>query len=203
MENKHEIIEHDAVAKQGFWQKAKSKIMGMTTKQLVFLALGLVVLSGVGMIAAEVFDNQLEIAEDKVERQLGLEQDLDDKIVTIPSSTNTATNTSQTAPTTSLEALANAYGVNLVDKSELDGTYTATAGNDQYTLTVKGNQATLVELDTDGEQDLEQIIFDLDKKLAYVDGEAESYTLEGNNLTLTELDKELFNQQDSLTFTKQ
>ncbi|NQI72823.1 hypothetical protein HO590_06350 [Streptococcus suis] len=32
------------------------------------------------------------------------------------------------------------------------------------------------------------VIFDLDKKLAYIDGEADSYTLNGPTLTLTEID---------------
>ena len=55
-------------------------------------------------------------------------------------------------------------------------------------MTVKGNQATLTEVDKDGNQDIEQVIFDLDKKLAYIDGKADSYTLNGPTLTLTEID---------------
>lgn len=46
------------------------------------------------------------------------------------------------------------------------------------------------------------MIFDLDKKLAYIDGEADTYSLNGTTLTLTEIDAN-DTTLDKLTFIKQ
>ncbi|HEL9645533.1 TPA: hypothetical protein U0K67_001784 [Streptococcus suis] len=198
--NQQEIIEvQDGNGqKTGLWQTAKDKLAGMSKKTIVLLSVGALVLVTGGFVAAEVFENRFEVIEDRIERQVGaVDYDDDDKYEVASSNATTTATASQTA-----NELATAYGVKLVDTSDLDGTYTATSGNDIYTLTVTGNQATLVEADNDGDRDSDIIIFDLDQKLAYVDGEAETYTISGKTLTLTEVDSN-DTTKDQLVFTKQ
>ncbi|HEM6031586.1 TPA: hypothetical protein U2B52_000482 [Streptococcus suis] len=202
MENNNqqqEIIEVVENKKTGVWESVKQKVTGMSKKSIILLSVGALALVTAGFVAAEVYENKLEALGDQIERQVGIADDDDDnQQVTAQANASSASSVN----TTSASQLATSYGVKLVDTSELDGTYTATSGNDTYTLTVKGNQATLTEVDKDGEQDIEQVIFDLDKKLAYIDGEADSYTLNGPTLTLTEIDAN-DTILDKLTFTKQ
>ncbi|HFI0350879.1 TPA: hypothetical protein ACGOZT_000299 [Streptococcus suis] len=221
MENKHqqqEIIQVTENKKTGAWESVKNKVAGMSKKSIILLSVGALALTTIGFVAAEVYENKLEVYENKlevlenqIEQQVGIVDydDYNQQVVATASSSSTvssstATTNAATAVTNAASAsqLASSYGVKLVDTSELDGTYTATSGNDTYTLTVKGNQATLTEFDNDGDQDIEQVIFDLDKKLAYIDGEADTYALNGTTLTLTEIDAN-DTTLDKLIFTKQ
>ncbi|HFI0507883.1 TPA: hypothetical protein ACGOZ0_001812 [Streptococcus suis] len=213
MENKNqqEIIEVTENKKTGAWESVKSKVAGMSKKSIILLSVGALTLVTIGFVAAEVYENKLEALENQIEQHVGIVDYDDDnqQVVATANSSSVASSSSATTNATtattnalSVSDLAASYGVKLVDTSELDGTYTATSGNDTYTLTVKGNQATLTEVDNDGDQDIEQVIFDLDKKLAYVDGEADSYSLSGSTLTLTEIDAN-DTTLEKLTFTKQ
>lgn len=214
MENKHqqqEIIEVTENKKTGAWESVKNKVAGMSKKSIILLSVGALALTTIGFVAAEVYENKLEALENQIEQQVGIVDYDDDNQQVVATASSSSTVSSSTATTNAATAVTNAasasqlassYGVKLVDTSELDGTYTATSGNDTYTLTVKGNQATLTEIDNDGDQDIEQVIFDLDKKLAYIDGEADTYALNGTTLTLTEIDAN-DTSLDKLTFTKQ
>ncbi|MDW8750375.1 hypothetical protein Q7W34_02785 [Streptococcus suis] len=214
MENKHqqqEIIEVTENKKTGAWESVKNKVAGMSKKSIILLSVGALALTTIGFVAAEVYENKLEALENQIEQQVGIVDYDDDNQQVVATASSSSTVSSSTATTNAATAVTNAasasqlassYGVKLVDTSELDGTYTATSGNDTYTLTVKGNQATLTEVDNDGDQDIEQVIFDLDKKLAYIDGEADTYSLNGTTLTLTEIDAN-DTTLDKLTFTKQ
>ncbi|HFI0786814.1 TPA: DUF3642 domain-containing protein [Streptococcus suis] len=201
MENNNqqqEIIEVAENKKTGVWESVKQKVTGMSKKSIILLSVGTLALVTAGLVVAEVYEDKLEVLGDQIERQVGIVDDDDNQQVIAQANASSAS----TVSTTSASQLATSYGVKLVDTSELDGTYTATSGNGTYTLTVKGNQATLTEVDKDGDQDIEQVIFDLDKKLAYIDGEADSYTLNGPTLTLTEIDANE-TTLDKLIFTKQ
>ncbi|HEM6190096.1 TPA: hypothetical protein U2C48_000724 [Streptococcus suis] len=228
MENKHqqqEIIQVVENKKTGAWESVRNKVAGMSKKSIILLSVGALALTTIGFVAAEVYENKLEVYENKlevyenklevlenqIEQQVGIVDYDDDNQQVVATASSSSTVSSSTATTNAVTAVTNAasasqlassYGVKLVDTSELDGTYTATSGNDTYTLTVKGNQATLTEFDNDGDQDIEQVIFDLDKKLAYIDGEADTYALNGTTLTLTEIDAN-DTTLDKLTFTKQ
>ncbi|MEG3311549.1 hypothetical protein [Streptococcus sp. SS-4456] len=214
MENKHqqqEIIQVVENKKTGAWESVKNKVAGMSKKSIILLSVGALALTTIGFVAAEVYENKLEALENRIEQQVGIVDYDDDNQQVVATASSSSTVSSSTATTKAATAVTNAasasqlassYGVKLVDTSELDGTYTATSGNDTYTLTVKGNQATLTEVDNDGYQDIEQVIFDLDKKLAYIDGEADTYALNGTTLTLTEIDAN-DTTLDKLTFTKQ
>lgn len=170
----------------------------MSKKSIILLSVGALALTTIGFVAAEVYENKLEALENQIERQVGIADDDDNQQELAQANASSASSVN----TTSASQLATSCGVKLVDTSELDGTYTATSGNDTYMLNVKGNQATLTEVDNDGDQDIEQVIFDLDKKLAYIDGEADSYTLKGPTLTLIEIDAN-DTTLDKLTFIKQ
>ncbi|HEL1660801.1 DUF3642 domain-containing protein [Streptococcus suis] len=214
MENKHqqqEIIQVVENKQTGVWESVKQKVTGMSKKSIILLSVGALALTTIGFVAAEVYENKLEALENQIEQQVGIVDYDDDNQQVVATASSSSTVSSSTATTNAATAVTNAasasqlassYGVQLVDTSELDGTYTATSGNDTYTLTVKGNQATLTEVDNDGDQDIEQVIFDLDKKLAYIDGEADTYALNGTTLTLTEIDAN-DTTLDKLTFTKQ
>ncbi|HFR3775314.1 TPA: hypothetical protein ACHVGQ_001554 [Streptococcus suis] len=214
MENKHqqqEIIQVVENKKTGAWESVKNKVAGMSKKSIILLSVGALALTTIGFVAGEMYENKLDALESQIERQVGI-VDYDDDNQQVVATDNSSSAVSSSSATTnaatvttnalSVSDLAASYGVKLVDTSELDGTYTATSGNDTYTLTVKGNQATLTEVDNDGDQDIEQVIFDLEKKLAYVDGEADSYSLSGSTLTLTEIDAN-DTTLEKLTFTKQ
>ncbi|MFI3060057.1 hypothetical protein [Streptococcus suis] len=201
MENNNqqqEIIEVAENKKTGVWESVKQKVTGMSKKSIILLSVGALALVTAGFVVAEVYENKLEALEDQIERQVGIADDDDNQQVIVQANASSASSVN----TTFASQLATSYGVKLVDTSELDGTYTAASGNATYTLTVKGNQATLTEVDNDGDQDIEQVIFDLDKKLAYIDGEADTYSLNGPTLTLTEIDAN-DTTLDKLTFTKQ
>ncbi|HEM3867385.1 TPA: hypothetical protein U1V35_000586 [Streptococcus suis] len=212
MENNNqqqEIIEVAENKKTGVWEAVKQKVTGMSKKSIILLSVGALALVTAGFVVAEVYENKLEALEDQIERQVGIVDYDDDNqqvVATANSSSTVSSSTTNAAAAVtnaaSASQLASSYGVKLVDTYELDGTYAATSGNATYMLTVKGNQATLTEVDKDGDQDIEQVIFELDKKLAYIDGEADSYTLNGPTLTLTEIDAN-DTTLDKLTFTKQ
>lgn len=214
--NKHEIIDAQDVHihEKSNWSTGTSRFASKGKKTIAVCAVGALLLAAGGWIAAEIYENRLDAMEDKMEQQLRqqtaiinqkkgnqgvLTQESSAASNVVASSTTAATTASTTIP--AIQARS-AYGVTLVESSELDGTYTAQVGYDSYVLTVKGNQATLLEVERDGDQSLEEVIFDLDKKIAYVDGDVEHYTFDGQTLTLTEVDRNIFDQ-DQIVFTKQ
>ncbi|HFI0235740.1 TPA: hypothetical protein ACGOVC_001343 [Streptococcus suis] len=217
MENQNEnkqIIEQEVQTeeKASLLTSLKTKVSKMSKKSIILLSAGALLLVTGGFIVAEVYENRLDALETQVEQSLGLSDNDDDNQVTtaqsVVASSNTTTASSTTAASlatataVTTEQVAANYGITLVESSELDGTYTATVGNDSYTLTIKGNQGSLVEVDNDGEQDSELVVLDLEKKIAYIDGEADTYSLSGSTLTLTEVDTN-DTTLDKISFTKQ
>ncbi|HEL2058580.1 TPA: hypothetical protein TY768_001780 [Streptococcus suis] len=216
MENQNEnkqIIEQEVQTeeKASLLTSLKTKVSKMSKKSIILLSAGALLLVTGGFVAAEIYENRLEALETQVEQSLGLSDDDDNQVTTAQSvvaSSNTTTASSTTAASSATatavtaEQVAANYGITLVESSELDGTYTATVGNDSYTLTIKGNQGSLVEVDNDGEQDSELVVLDLEKKIAYIDGEADTYSLSGSTLTLTEVDTN-DTTLDKISFTKQ
>ncbi|MBO4107095.1 hypothetical protein [Streptococcus suis] len=216
MENQNEnkqIIEQEVQTeeKASLLTSLKTKVNKMSKKSIILLSAGALLLVTGGFVAAEIYENRLDALETQVEQSLGLSDDDDNQVttaqsvvasssLTASSSTTAASSTTTTAITA--EQVAANYGITLVESSELDGTYTATVGNDTYTLTIKGNQGSLVEVDNDGEQDSELVVLDLEKKIAYIDGEADTYSLSGSTLTLTEVDTN-DTTLDKISFTKQ
>ena len=217
MENQNEnkqIIEQEVQTeeKASLLTSLKTKVSKMSKKSIILLSAGALLLVTGGFVAAEIFENRLEALETQVEQSLGLSDDDDNQVTTAQSvvasssstasSSTTAAASSTTTTAITAEQVAAGYGITLVDSSELDGIYTATVGNDMYTLTIKGNQGSLVEVDNDGEQDSELVVLNLEKKIAYIDGEADTYSLSGSTLTLTEVDTN-DTILDKISFTKQ
>ncbi|MFH0384862.1 hypothetical protein ACHBIF_06000 [Streptococcus sp. A11] len=216
MENQNEnkqIIEQEVQTeeKASLLTSLKTKVSKMSKKSIILLSAGALLLVTGGFVAAEIYENRLEALETQVEQSLGLSDDDDNQVTTaqsvVASSSSTASSSTTAASSTTTTAItaeqvAAGYGITLVDSSELDGTYTATVGNDTYTLTIKGNQGSLVEVENDGEQDSELVVLDLEKKIAYIDGEADTYSLSGSTLTLTEVDTN-DTTLDKISFTKQ
>ena len=199
---KQEIIETQDGAgqkKESFWDKLK----GLTTKQVVLIAAGLVALGGVGIFAAEAIENRMDRAEDQAEMAAGYvdydDKDDDDYYANQSSSSASDSSSSSTSSSASTNTdsdasnAAAAAAIDVVDSSELDGTYTGTVADETYTLTVTGNQATLKTQETDGETETETetVVFDLDNGLAYVGDDKYTYELSGSTLTLTEVDTDL------------
>ncbi|HEL2575830.1 TPA: hypothetical protein TZ704_000955 [Streptococcus suis] len=215
MENQNEnkqIIEQEVQTeeKASLLTSLKTKVSKMSKKSIILLSAGALLLVTGGFVAAEIYENRLEALETQVEQSLGLSDDDDNQVTTaqsvVASSSSTASSSTTVASSTTTTAItaeqvAAGYGITLVESSELDGTYTATVGNDTYTLTIKGNQGSLVEVDNDGEQDSELVVLDLEKKIAYIDGEADTYSLSGSTLTLTEVDTN-DTTLDKISFTK-
>ncbi|HFI0303534.1 TPA: hypothetical protein ACGOVA_000685 [Streptococcus suis] len=216
MENQNEnkqIIEQEVQTeeKASLLTSLKTKVSKMSKKSIILLSAGALLLVTGGFVVAEIYENRLDALETQVEQSLGLSDDDDNQVTTaqsvVASSSSTASSSTTAASSTTTTAItaeqvAAGYGITLVDSSELDGTYTATVGNDTYTLTIKGNQGSLVEVDNDGEQDSELVVLDLEKKIAYIDGEADTYSLSGSTLTLTEVDTN-DTTLDKISFTKQ
>ncbi|HFU4012057.1 TPA: hypothetical protein ACGO3F_001060 [Streptococcus suis] len=217
MENQNEnkqMIEQEVQTeeKASLLTSLKTKVSKMSKKSIILLSAGALLLVTGGFVVAEVYEKRLDALETQVEQSLGLSDNDDDNQVTttqsVVASSNTTTassttaSSSETATAVTAEQVAANYGITLVESSELDGTYTATVGNDSYTLTIKGNQGSLVEVDNDGEQDSELVVLDLERKIAYIDGEADTYSLSGSTLTLTEVDTN-DTTLDKISFTKQ
>ncbi|HEM6271453.1 hypothetical protein HO913_06310 [Streptococcus suis] len=196
--NQPELIEATENSKKTILESVKNRLTSMSKKTMILLSVGILTLATAGVVLAEVYDSKIEVLGNQIEQQLGIVDDDDNQQVIAQANASSASSEN----TTSASQLATSYGVKLVDTSELDGTYTATSGNDTYTLTVKGNQATLTEVDDDGEQTIDQVIFDLDKKLAYIDGQVNTYSLTGSTLVITEVDNN-DTTLDKMTFTKQ
>lgn len=169
-------------------------------KKTVALLAGGVLLFAVGGFALSAwYESRMDALEDRYEQAIQrqaapINQGQSGALTQESRPSSPVSGESQQTPST-------AYGIALVDQSELDGTYTATMGRDVYTLTIKGNQGTLLEVEPDGEQNIDEVVFDLEKKVAYIDGEVEEYHFDGRTLTLTELDRDAFDQ-DKLVFTR-
>lgn len=197
--NQPELIEATENSKKTILESVKNRLTSMSKKTMILLSVGILTLATAGVVLAEVYDSKIEVLGNQIEQQLGIkEEDKDRQEVLATASSSSSAGTT----TKSVSELAATYGVKLVDTSDIAGTYTAKDGNDHFSLVVKGNQATLTEVDDDGEQTIDQVIFDLDKKLAYIDGQVNTYSLTGSTLEITEVDNN-DTTLDKMTFTKQ
>lgn len=198
--NQPELIEATENSKKTILESVKNRLISMSKKTMILLSVGILTLATVGVVLAEVYDSKIDAFGNQIERQVGIKDEEDknrqEVLATVSSSSSAGTTTK------SVSELAETYGVKLVDTSDIAGTYTAKDGNDRFSLVIKGNQATLTEVDDDGEQTIDQVIFDLDKKLAYIDGQVNTYSLTGSTLVITEVDNN-DTTLDKMTFTKQ
>lgn len=108
--------------------------------------------------------------------------------LTPPSSMETSaqssTSTSETASSTSTAAS------NSQTSSNLDGTYKGLDERDNITLVITGESGTWTELEADGEQESKPVTVDATNQRLLVGDDSKFYSLEGNQLTLDDEDRD-------------
>ena len=108
-------------------------------------------------------------------------------------STSSAANNSSSASASSSEQAAN---------GELDGSYQTSHEGDQLTLQISGTTGQLTKVESDGEQEIEQVQVDPTNQTMIVGDDVKRYRVEGKQLTLEDLSQEN-DDDDTIVFTKQ
>ena len=108
-------------------------------------------------------------------------------------STSSAANSSSSASASSSEQVAN---------GELDGSYQTSHEGDQLTLQISGTTGQLTKVESDGEQEIEQVQIDATNQTMIIGDDVKRYRIEGNQLTIEDLSQEPYDD-DTLVFTKQ
>ena len=108
-------------------------------------------------------------------------------------STSSAVNNSSSASASSSEQAAN---------GELDGSYHTSHEGDQLTLQISGTTGQLTKVESDGEQEIEQVQIDTTNQTMIIGDDVKRYRIEGNQLTIEDLSQEPYDD-DTLVFTKQ
>ena len=96
-------------------------------------------------------------------------------------STSSAANSSSSASASSSEQVAN---------------------GDQLTLQISGTTGQLTKVESDGEQEIEQVQIDATNQTMIIGDDVKRYRIEGNQLTIEDLSQEPYDD-DTLVFTKQ
>ena len=81
----------------------------------------------------------------------------------------------------------------------LDGTYKGTDETDQITLTISGTSGTWEEVERDGEKESKPVTVHADNHTLIVGDDLKYYTLEGNQLTIEDDDRD---PSDTIVLTK-
>ncbi len=82
---------------------------------------------------------------------------------------------------------------------KLDGVYKGTDETDQITLTLSGTSGTWEEFDSDGEKESKPVTIHADNHTLKVGNDLKYYTLEGNQLTIEDDDRD---PSDTIVLTK-
>lgn len=109
-------------------------------------------------------------------------------------STSSAANSSSSASASSSEQV--------VANGELDGSYQTSHEGDQLTLQISGTTGQLTKVESDGEQEIEQVQIDATNQTMIIGDDVKRYRIEGNQLTIEDLSQEPYDD-DTLVFTKQ
>ncbi|MEY8461743.1 SP_0198 family lipoprotein [Streptococcus merionis] len=112
-------------------------------------------------------------------------------------SQSSTTSSSSTAVSSSTSA-SNATGQTT---SELDGTYKGRDEGDEVTLVITGTSSTWTQLEPDGEQEIKTVTLDPASQRIIIGDDAERYLLEGNQLTIKDIDEDDLNE--TIVLTKQ
>lgn len=197
-------MENNQPQKTGFWKKIQS----LSKLHILLLAGAVILVSNLAIWGIYAAYDRADDQEDRIEQQLysNRQQTSSSSSTSQTKSSSTASSSETGSSTSATSQASSAYGIPLVETSELDGTYTAQQGKNHYHLTIQGNQGTLEKLESDGEQEREYLVFDLEKQVVYMDDDddddVETYTFDGSSLTLTEIDDDMFDH-DQIVFTKQ
>ncbi|MGT2785685.1 SP_0198 family lipoprotein [Streptococcus merionis] len=112
-------------------------------------------------------------------------------------SQSSTTSSSSTAASSSTSA-SNATGQTT---GELDGTYKGRDEEDEVTLVITGTSGTWTQVEPDGEQEIKNVTLDPANQRIIIGDDAERYLLEGNQLTIKDIDEDDFNE--TIVLTKQ
>ena len=74
--------------------------------------------------------------------------------------------------------------------TNIDGTYTGQDEGDRITLVVTGTTGTWTQVETDGEQEIKQVSFDLANQRMIIGDDAKIYTINGNQMIIDDMDRE-------------
>lgn len=83
--------------------------------------------------------------------------------------------------------------------TNLDGTYKGTDEGDSITLTITGNTGTWTSVERDGEQEMKPVTVDAANQRLTVGDDIKFYSLNGNQLTLEDDDRD---PMDTIVLTK-
>ncbi|MEW4354732.1 SP_0198 family lipoprotein [Streptococcus pneumoniae] len=85
--------------------------------------------------------------------------------------------------------------------SSIDGTYKGMDEGDEITLVMTGETGTWTKVERDGEQEIKQVRLDAANQQIIIGDDVERYLVNGNQLTIEELDQDF--DKDTIVLTKQ
>ena len=91
-------------------------------------------------------------------------------------SNQAATSSSQNAP--------------VAQPTDIDGTYTGQDDGDRITLVVTGTTGTWTELESDGDQKVKQVTFDVANQRMIIGDDVKIYTINGNQMIIDDMDRD-------------
>ena len=95
-----------------------------------------------------------------------------------------STENSNQAATSSSQNTVTAQPTNIV------GTYTGQDEGDRITLVVTGTTGTWTQVETDGDQEIKQVIFDAANQRMIIGDDVKIYAINGNQMIIDDMDRE-------------
>ena len=74
--------------------------------------------------------------------------------------------------------------------TNIDGTYTGQDEGDRITLVVTGTTGTWTQVETDGEQEIKQVSFDVANQRMIIGDDAKIYAINGNQMIIDDMDRD-------------
>ena len=74
--------------------------------------------------------------------------------------------------------------------TNIDGTYTGQDEGDRITLVVTGTTGTWTQVETDGEQEIKQVSFDVANQRMIIGDDVKIYAINGNQMIIDDMDRE-------------
>ena len=75
--------------------------------------------------------------------------------------------------------------------TNIDGTYTGQDDGDTITLVVTGNTGTWTEVESDGDQKIKKVTFELENQRVFVGDDIKVYVAEENQIIIDDMDREI------------
>ena len=78
----------------------------------------------------------------------------------------------------------------IAQPTNIDGTYTGQDEGDRITLVVTGTTGTWTQVETDGDQEIKQVSFDVANQRMIIGDDAKIYTINGNQMIIDDMDRD-------------